>query len=98
MNLPLTVSRIADELGYNPEYLNRVFHQVYHHTLTQEIHRSRIGYARYLLLYSSMNVNQIARACGFTDISYFFRLFKRYEGMTAMTFRRLNAQAQVNYE
>lgn len=98
LNHPLTVSGIAAELGYNPEYLNRVFHQVYHHTLTQEIHRSRIGYARYLLLYSSLNVNQIARASGFTDISYFFRLFKRYEGMTAMTFRRLNAEARVNYE
>ncbi len=45
-----------------------------------------------------MNVSKIAHACGFTDISYFFRLFKRYEGMTAMAFRRLNAQVRVNFE
>lgn len=98
LHQPLKVSDIADALGYNPEYLNRVFHQTYHHTLTQEIHLSRIGYARYLLLYSSMNVSEIAHACGFADASYFFRLFKRYEGMTAMAFRRLNAQARVNFE
>lgn len=72
LHQPMTVSEIADELGYNPEYLNRVFHQTYQHTLTQEIHLSRIGYARHLLLHSNKNSNEIAHACGFTDTKYFF--------------------------
>ena len=98
LNVPLTASKVAQELGNNPEYLNRVFHQTYGHTLTEEIHRSRVGYARYLLLYSNKNIAQIALACGFRDTSYFARLFRRYEGMSAMEFRRLNAQVMVNYE
>ncbi len=98
LNQPLSASSVADVLGYHPEYLNRVFHQTYQHTITQEIHLSRMGYARYLLLYSSQSIKEIALSCGFSDVNYFSRLFKRYEGMTAMTFRRLNAQAEVNYE
>lgn len=98
LHLPLTTSQVATELGYNPDYLNRAFQQTYRHTLTQEIHRSRLGYARYLLLTSHKNVAEIATACGFTDTRYFSRLFKRYEGMTPMQFRRLHAQVYVNYE
>ena len=98
LNVPLTASKIGAELGYHPEYLNRVFHHHYHHTLTHEIHLSRIGYARHLLLNSSKSIHEIALECGFQDTNYFTRLFKRYEGMTAMGYRRIHAQTEVNYE
>ncbi|BCM93345.1 hypothetical protein IAD21_05236 [Abditibacteriota bacterium] len=98
LNTPLTVAQIAEDLNYNPDYLNRVFQQAYHHTLTQEIHRSRIGYARHLLLYSTMNITEVAFASGFTNFSTFNRVFKHYEGISASTFRRLNAQAHVNFD
>ena len=98
LHQPITASSVAENLGYRTNYLNRVFHQNYHHTLTQEIHLSRMGYARYLLLNSSQNINEIALSCGFSDVNYFARLFKRYQGVTAMTYRRLYAQAEVNYE
>ena len=98
LNVPLSVARIAEDLKYNPDYLNRVFHQTYNHTLTQEIHVSRIGYARHLLLYSTMNVTEIAFASGFTNFGTFNRVFKHYEGMSASSFRRLNAQAHVNFD
>ena len=94
----LTASDIAAGLGCNPQYLSRVFQRTYHHTLTEGIHRARLGYARHLLLHSGMNVNEIARACGFSDVRYFFRLFKRYEGITALAYRRSNAQMWINYE
>jgi AraC-like DNA-binding protein len=97
-HLPLTASEIADELGYDRAYLSRVFHQTYHRTLTEEIHRSRLTRVRELLLDGEMSVNEIARACGFTDIKYFFRLFRRYEGTTPKAFRSLNGQARANLE
>jgi AraC-like DNA-binding protein len=97
-HLPLTASKVAKQLGYNRIYLNRVFHQTYHRTLTEEIHRSRLTRARQLLLDSDTSVNEIAHACGFTDSKYFFRLFKRYEGTTPQEFRHINGQAQANSE
>lgn len=98
LHLPLTASFVAQQLGYQGDYLNRVFHQTYRHTLTQEIHLSRMGYARWLLLHSSQSIKEIALNCGFSDMNYFARLFKRYEGVSAANFRRLHAQAEVNYE
>jgi AraC-like DNA-binding protein len=98
LHLPLTASVVAQEMGYQSDYLNRVFQLIYRHTLTQEIHLSRIGYARYLLLHSSQSIKEIALSCGFSDANYFARMFKRYEGVTAANFRQLHAQADVNFE
>lgn len=91
-HMPLTVAEVATELGYNPDYLNRVFRQNYERTLIEEIHRARIEHARHLLIYGSDNLDEIAKKCGFNEASYLSRLFKRYEGVTPSAFRRLNAR------
>ena len=49
-----------------------------------------------MLIESDRNVEEISRACGFTDIRYFRRLLKRHEGMTPLAFRRLYAQMHLN--
>jgi AraC-like DNA-binding protein len=51
-----------------------------------------------MLIESDHNVEEISRACGFKDVGYFRRLFKRHEGMTPLAFRRLYAQMHVNTE
>lgn len=98
LHQPITASIVAESLGYRAEYLNRHFHQTYNHTVTQEIHLSRMGYARYLLHETSQNINEIAANCGFRDANYFARLFKRQHGMTATAYRHLYAQAEVNVD
>jgi AraC-like DNA-binding protein len=97
-HLPLTASSIANHLGYNGEYLNRVFHHTYQRTLTEEIHEARVARARRLLLDSSMSAAEIARASGFTDIKYFSRLFRKLEGMTPTAFRRLRMRGHDNVQ
>lgn len=94
-HLPLTASRIAAEMPCNPQYLSRIYRQVYGQTLTEAIHRVRLGYAQRLLMHSNRSVGEIARACGIPDPSYFLKLFRRYTGMTALAFRRLNARSNV---
>lgn len=94
-HLPLTSSQIAAEMPCNPQYLSRVYRQTYGQTLTEAIHRVRLGYAQHLLTHSNRSVGEIGRACGIDDTSYFLKLFKRYTGMTALAFRRLNARSNV---
>jgi YesN/AraC family two-component response regulator len=38
---PLSASSIEKALGYNPDYLGRVFRHVHGHTLTEAVHRAR---------------------------------------------------------
>lgn len=95
-NQPIGTSEIAQSLRFNADYLERLYHRFYGTTITQSIHRRRIGEARVLLRETHLNVNQIAHESGFTDVVYFRRIFKRQCGMTPLAFRKLNSRAYIN--
>jgi AraC-like DNA-binding protein len=95
---PLTPSQIAAYLGCNPQYLSRIFHRAYHQTLMDTIHQTRMEYARILLVHSELNITEIAHACGFSDARYFYRVFRRLQGMTALAFRDLYSRNFINAE
>ena len=91
----LTVQHIADQMPCTSKYLSRIYHETYGVTLTEAVHQMRIEYARSLLLNTNQSVSQIALACGFTDVSYFLKLFKRHVGSTALSFRKLRARSNI---
>lgn len=93
---PVTPSKVAEALGYNPDYLGRIFREVYHCTLTEEIHRRRVKKACAYLLNSDMPIEEIATACGFTDAGYFRRIFRRYKHTTPIRYRNSNARVHIN--
>jgi AraC-like DNA-binding protein len=93
---PLSTSRIANRLRCNPDYLGRIFRQVYGCTITEAIHRQRLKHARRLLLESEQTVQQVADHCGFNDVIYFRRVFKRTEGMCPSAFRKLYTRQHIN--
>lgn len=95
---PINTSQMADTLDCHPDYLGRVFTAVYGYTLTEAIHRQRLRQARQLLMDGESNITQIAGQCGFTDVGYFRRLFRRYEGMSPVAYRDLYARVHVNSE
>ncbi|WP_420594076.1 AraC family transcriptional regulator [Deinococcus sp.] len=91
----LSASRLAEELGCNPDYLGRVFRQVYGHTLTEALLRCRVRHAKHLLQEAELSVASVAAQCGFHEPGYFRRMFKRYEGVTPGVYRRLNGRRHV---
>jgi AraC-like DNA-binding protein len=93
---PVSTSRVARALELNPDYLNRAFHKVRGVTLTEFVHRRRVGEARALLRESPLNLKQIAHRCGFPNAGYFRRVFKRHAGVTPTAFRRLYARVHIN--
>lgn len=92
----ITPGKVAEALGYNPDYLGRVFYKVYHCTLTEAIHRRRVKKACEYLLDSDMTTEEIATACGFTDADYFRRIFRRYQHVTPIRYRNANARVHIN--
>lgn len=85
---PLTASWLADRLDCNPDYLGRVFHAVYGRNLTDAIHEARINRACRLLIETNLTGSEIAYECGYTDVDYFRRMFKKYMGITAKAYRQ----------
>jgi len=51
------------------------------------INRERIKLAKKLLSTQQTTITETAYQCGFTDVNYFVRLFKKSEGITPGTFR-----------
>ena len=92
---PITASKIARALGYNVDYLGRIYRQVYGCTLTEAIHRRRIKKAGEELLNGNLTISQIAANCGFNDPDYFRRIFKRYMQTTPSEYRDENARLHV---
>jgi AraC-like DNA-binding protein len=93
---PLSTSLIARKLHRNPDYLGRVYRQTYGCNPTEGIHRARMKHAKNLLLLTSMNVDEIAVACGYEDSDYFRRIFRRFFDMQPRRFRTLHVKQHLN--
>jgi AraC-like DNA-binding protein len=93
---PITTKRIADALGYNADYLGRIYRQVYGVTLTEAIQRRRVHMACDYLLDSSLTIDQIAEKCGYSDPDYFRRVFRRYMQLTPGEYRKEYSRIKVN--
>lgn len=91
----LSLKTISEQLSVNSSYLSNLFHQEYGCTLTEFINRQRIGHGILLLQTSSRSVQEIALECGFQDVNYFIKLFKKQTGFTPNLYRKqLGAHAR----
>ena len=93
---PISAGIVAEALGYNADYLGRVYRKEYGCTLTEAIHRRRIKEACRNLLDTDMTIEETAKVCGYTDANYFRRVFRRYMHKTPRAYRKLYARMHVN--
>ncbi len=87
-NQNLSLNSIADELDMSPIYISRLYKQHTMVALTDLIQDVRMNKSKELLLHSSLSVAEIAEKTGFTSDSYFYRKFKKYNGITPNDFRK----------
>lgn len=57
----------------------RLFKSITGKTLKEYLNTLRINKAEHMLKDSDLNVTEVAMACGFDDINYFSRVFKKYK-------------------
>jgi AraC-like DNA-binding protein/mannose-6-phosphate isomerase-like protein (cupin superfamily) len=86
-NPDLNVQHIAELLGCSADYLSHLFHVETQERLTHYIQRIRIEGAVLALETTALNISEIAYAGGFTDPTYFTRVFKQHKGMTPHEYR-----------
>lgn len=78
----ITLGKLSKTCGMSPRYFCEFFKEMTGHTPIDYLNRFRIETACNMLSASGVNVTEAAFACGFNDISYFIRTFKKYIGMT----------------
>lgn len=67
----------ADRLGVQVEMLNSICKKAFGISAKQYILNLKITESKRLLIYSDLNMNEIAYRIGFEDSSYFARIFKK---------------------
>lgn len=93
---PLSVASIAERFNYHPTYLTNIFKKHTGFTILTYINRTRIAVSKNLLTNPSLFIYEISDMCGFPDVKYFMKLFKRCEGMTPTQYRKAFYQKKVN--
>ena len=75
-------------MNITQKHLNRIVKSITHKTTTEIITERIVLEAKRQLLYTDKTLNEIALDLGFTDYTYFSRLFKKYVTITASDFRK----------
>ncbi|MFD0671065.1 AraC family transcriptional regulator [Cohnella sp. GCM10027633] len=86
----LSLNYVSDELKMSSYHISRVYRQ---HTLTNivdMINTIRIEKAKEFLVRTDEPVSEIAERTGYTNSSYFHRMFKKTTGVTPAEFRKAN--------
>ncbi len=76
----LSIATVASALGVSPSHMSRMFKRETGQTFESYVVEQRVGMAKRLLLDPLHNVSQVARKCGFSDASYFARVFRKVVG------------------
>ncbi len=84
----LTVERIAASAAISPSECLRCFRATIGTTPMQYLHRYRLQQAAQRLRSTRTSIGDIAFGCGFQDLSYFTRSFRREKGCTPSEYRR----------
>ncbi len=85
---PLTLDEIAKKAGLSRFYFSRMFKQDTGHSFKDYLNIKRMEAAKKILAIPDMNISQACYSVGFNDVSYFARIFKRYEKTNPSAYKR----------
>lgn len=78
----ITIEEISQIARLSPFYFCRLFKETTGKSFVDYINSLRVEKASDLLKNSSLNITETALSCGFDDINYFSKIFKKYKGIS----------------
>ncbi len=84
----INLDEITSMMNYSAGYLTKIFCRIYGVSPNKYLISLRIHKAQHLLVHNpELAVQQIGELIGYTEISYFSRIFKKYTGISPGTYR-----------
>lgn len=83
-----TVQEFSDIIGISTTRLNTLCKTEYNKTALSLLHERKLLEAKRMLVYTQKQVKEIAYDCGFSDVAYFNRFFKKQTSFTPLQFRQ----------
>ena len=84
----ICLTALCREIGYNVQYVSRVFKTQIGLSFSDYLKRVRVQKACSLLLSTEMTVQQIVNKVGYSNMAFFYRAFKEITGETPADFRK----------
>ncbi|WP_238046422.1 PocR ligand-binding domain-containing protein [Enterococcus mundtii] len=84
----ITLDEVANHVYLSHYYFSRLFKKELGISFVNYLNKQRIEQAKELLRQTNLNVQKIAYRIGYTQPSYFCKLFKKETGTTPASFRR----------
>lgn len=84
----ISAGQLAELSHYSGRHFMRIFRKTYNASPLEYIIDLRINHACMLLRSTGMTVSETAKKCGFDDVNYFSRLFKKRMGISPSGYRK----------
>ena len=91
-----SVTKIAQQFGYNPDYIGKLFKKHFGSSIKQYINLQRMNYAKDLLLTTDLSVKEIAAQMEFAEENLFIKYFIYHEEISPVKFRNKYFNTHMN--
>ena len=78
----------AARIGISLSHFQHIYKECHGVSFHADLIHARLNLAKRLLRNTSLTVSEIASRCGYPDISYFMKVFRRQTGKTALEYRK----------
>lgn len=85
---PISLNEAADLVHLTPSYLSEYFKNKTQMNFKDYVLEQRMEWAKYLLR-KGIGVQEAAAQCGYSDVKYFCKVFKKISGITPSEYRRI---------
>lgn len=85
---PLTLTGVAKHFHFNPSYLSNYFSTHNKEGFIEYVNKIRIEQASKKLLSTNLPISEISTSVGYSDHSYFCKVFKKQKGISPSGYRR----------
>ncbi len=86
----ISVQYIADYVHLHPVYVSKLFKEEMGVTLSEYLHKVKMGQAAHLLVQTNKKIYEICNKLGYQNVPHFIKLFKSGYGMTPQEYRNRN--------
>jgi two-component system, response regulator YesN len=86
----ITLEEVASIAKLSSSYFSRLFKAEMGVSFTEYLNQIRINESKRKLKFTSLALSEVATACGFSDQSYFTKIFKRSENLSPGRYRQGN--------
>ena len=91
----ISLHELAAYFHLSEKYISHYFKEQFQLTITQYITHLRLNKASHLLLTTTLPITEIALECGFANVSYFIRTFKKSYCQSPLKYRKKNSKTDV---